>query len=323
VPGPDLPLRALLSADGPYHTVALPLALGDSWLCNNAPIYTSIRYAAKSEGFSFNCDSSPLLQRYDAFPIGCLMEILASRHIPYFDNRSPMVKLANEGSILTIDATFLANNLKKNVTMHEACHCIATVVLDNAPACLITRALAAEAFANTVEILASMDCQSPAGQIFFALNSYHTVQPRLTRLLQVARAHFTASGLFDILFFGYYLANARTRRSRWLEIIAASEFITGAEGDSMSVLVAADLMAHCDALSLAFRTAAARFHFATMGLLREYELSTQSSLADVEESLASLGQSYTTLKAVTGIGSARSLPPNQENAAEAANHVLL
>jgi hypothetical protein len=304
VRGPDIPLRALLSADGPPHMDAFPAALGDTWLCNNVPMYAGIRSATKGQGFTFTCVNSSFVQGYNVFPIGYLTQIISSSNIPYFDNRSPMEKLANECSILAVDATFLANNLKRNVTLHEACHCLASRALDEATAAsTIVRVLAAEAFANTVETMVSMACQPPAGQVFFALNSYHVVQCRVAHLLRVAKAHFAGSGLFDILFFGYYLANARTRRSTPQEIIAISELITRAASDSPSVLLAAELITHCDALSLAFRTSAAKVHFGIMGLLTEYESSTRLSFGDIELSLRSLGHSYEELKHLCGIES--------------------
>jgi alkylated DNA repair dioxygenase AlkB len=277
-PSPGVTFREILDADGPAVAGALTDALGDSYLCAHNRIYGVIRRKALAYGYRYESGSlDPLFTDYSVFALSCLGRIISRRTVPYFQTRTVLERLDRDQPVRYVSLRFLRSNLKSNYILHESSHGVAHETLapnpyrvngptDSAQISTIINALAEEAFANTVERLASMEAQSHLHQSFFAWNSYMASDTADRAVLEKAHERLGDEVTFYLLWFGHVIANLYPKEPPEDLTLGLLDRIGAANTATSRNLVRMALN-----LNLAFRAETNPSYFQMQGLRSEYE----------------------------------------------------
>jgi hypothetical protein len=178
-----IPARVLVEQQDRYlHPRSIADNLGDGYLYANSDFYRLIRDTALDLGFRFVERESETWSDYLVMPLLALASILEKKEIPYVDNVSFLRKLYAQKPDLLVSLRLLYGSLRRNYTFHESCHCVARHLdcigrytseqFATPEQAFIGRSLIEEAFANSVERIASISGKS-ASLIFFSdMNSY-------------------------------------------------------------------------------------------------------------------------------------------------------
>jgi len=211
-------LSSLLDTDTRPSPSALADSLGDQYLYDTNRVFANVRDVAAHFGYRFSARRTKLWRDYQVMPLLTLHRILEGGVIPYADNRTMLVRLAERNPRASMPPFFLVRSIKPNYVMHEAAHCVASVIFSGHdslfdPVCrsknerLVVQEILAESFANTVETLAVARVPEPLPAVFYALNSYMESSPRIEEILDRAAAVFGEELRFLILLLCYFEAN--------------------------------------------------------------------------------------------------------------------
>ena len=179
---------------------------GDGYLLNHNRIYRNMRKEAQLSGFHYAPASNDQL----VLPFLQLESILKNKEIPYIDNTSPIEKLVVDYPHLTW--TDIYTQLKRNYVFHESCHATARAVFmateekQSDAAGLALQIFLEESFANTCELIAMLDAEDAAHQIFFEQNSY-TWLPEMKSLFKKVIDQNGELILMKLLLLAYLYSN--------------------------------------------------------------------------------------------------------------------
>lgn len=172
-------LQNILSADRLAHcSLAVPYALGDSYLFNRNRIYRNLRIQLKDAGFRIEKDNG----RYFVFGLILLNEMIDQKVIYSLDNVWAVEKLESMRPDFFSAKHVFAMGLRGNYMSHESSHLLSEIVWRQYSATTemqshqaqVMRHLLSEAFANTVDSLLYLESRGDAlGELFLAFNSYY------------------------------------------------------------------------------------------------------------------------------------------------------
>jgi hypothetical protein len=279
------------AGDGPLDG-ALDGCLGDRYLCRHNPLFAAIRARCLSLGYQFS-QSGEIWQDYIACPLLCLQTIIQQRAIPYIDNVSTLRRfLAINAADFAASARFVIQILTPNHVMHESAHCVADDALRSGGEDLdkqawVLRALMAEAYANSVERIASVFARNATHLFYLSLNSY--LRPELEERDRLVHAadELGVETLFRATYLAYVVNNMACRpvteaEMRLIASVAADRGQRGA-ADILVPLAAREL-----ALSQGFLEKTTPSWFRFMGAEAAYtSLRTQAITADWLEAIHS------------------------------------
>lgn len=265
-----IPLEWLASFDEPPEENSLRDAFGDSYLYRHNPVYRNIRDAALGCGYRFCAADTPLWRQYQAFPLMSLERILADKIIPYLDtgNAFREIMKAKPGGALT--PGFIASTLRKNHVFHESAHGVAHHLLSGCDCVsVVFRALLAESFANTVEILGALARhQDLLDSVFYTLNSYAQLDFDRKDSIQKGMAEVGPELGFRVVYFSYIESNLTAETppdSVYEEIVEATNCPPASRAAAIR-LAKVGL-----GLNQAFRSGTTPAYFEFFGHRREYE----------------------------------------------------
>jgi len=274
---------------------ALEGCLGDRYLCRHNPLFGATRARCLSLGYQFS-QSGEIWQDYIACPLLCLQTIIQQRVIPYIDNVSTLRRfLAVNAADFAASARFVIQILTPNHVMHESAHCIADDALrsngygggeDLDKRGWVMRALMAEAYANTIERIASIFARNATHLFYLSLNSY--LRPELEERDRLVRAadELGVETLLRATYLAYVVHNMACRPVAEAEMRMIASVVTdqGQSGRAAGLLV--ELAGRELALSQGFleKTTPAWFRF--MGAEAAYTaLRTQAVTVDWLETI--------------------------------------
>lgn len=208
-----MPLREVIAAHRQFRARAsLPANLGDGFLYRFNPVFRAVRDAYLSEGFTF---STKDFCGYFTYPLMSLDALIAKGCIPYRENFLWLERLDKEcGDRFTL-SDLERGELQFNYLFHESAHLLAhraffgkgTLGALPASAATLNRILLGEAFANTVECLASALGEGEIGLYFLRANCHFRAnRAESLRIRRLGRLH----GFLPVakaLFAGFFLAN--------------------------------------------------------------------------------------------------------------------
>ncbi len=214
----NIVISELLQLDSCAAANALPDAAGDRYLYSTNRVFANIRDVAIHFGYRFSHEASELWRDYQVLPLLTLHRIVRGKVIPYSDNRPTLTRLIANDPDISLPVNFLENNIKRNYTLHEAAHCIATTVFqlndsllssacDTEKERFVVKEILSEAFANSVETFAAAVDPSPLPAFIFSLNSYMRGSAEGKNVLDSARSVFGEDLAFLILLLSYFEAN--------------------------------------------------------------------------------------------------------------------
>lgn len=173
-----IPLREVIAVHRLFRPRgSLPANLGDGFLCTWNPVFRSVRRAYLAQGFRFTTRD---FCGYYAFPLMALDHLLDRGLIPYRENFAWLERLERSAPGLFTLTELKRGELQFNYLFHESAHALAhraffgrrrAASLPKTPAAL-HRILLGEAFANTVECLASSLAEGEIGAWFLDANCH-------------------------------------------------------------------------------------------------------------------------------------------------------
>jgi hypothetical protein len=276
-----IPLAWLAKLDEIPAPNGLADALGDRYLYCHNPVFASIRNAAVRFGYRFSPEDTPLWRDYQSLSLMSLDRILAEKVIPYVDTGRTFQRLVDLHPHARLPPNMLHNSVKRNFVFHESAHCIAHTIMECAAAgfrSFVLESVLAEAFANTVELLGSAFHHLPlSDMVFYALNSYHSVQQERSDALTGALTSMDARLRFTVLFFSYFEVNLAT------EPPPDSTFQRIAEAAECNPVQARPLSQMAFHLNSGFRESTTPAYFELLGYSSDYKaLMTEQWLASKE-----------------------------------------
>ena len=268
---PSIPLTALLRAHDQYAASgSLPKVLGDGYLYSKSPIFERVRDAALSRGYRFVESESDLWHDYQAMPLLSLATILSDKNIPYFDNVTVLRKLHKQKPEIELPARLLYEVLRRNYVFHESCHCVAYSIVERETSILdqfhskkerfVVSAFLQEAFANSMERLATAIAASKTYAFFMNMNNYMRHEPEKQEFWQQALSTFSFTRLFALAFLAFFALNIQARggASAKQQILAIAGFGSCSPDES---LLLDRLLDHEIRLSEVFREETTRGFF--------------------------------------------------------------
>ena len=189
--------------------------IGDRYLYCHNPIFRRIRDTAIHAGCSFSAADSRLLRNYLSLPLFSLGEILEKRTIPYLENTLTLQEILRQNADIAVPVQLLLRNLRPNYLLHEASHFVGEQEIRNetwefcesSRQRFVITSIVVEAFANTIERLASSDNCALIHAIFFHLNSYMDYDPARWTIANQGLRVFGLHAAFRLAFLSYLLAN--------------------------------------------------------------------------------------------------------------------
>ncbi|MET0646164.1 MAG: hypothetical protein ABW208_06045 [Pyrinomonadaceae bacterium] len=214
----EVPISELVELDARPAPNALADAVGDRYLYSTNPVFANVRDAAVHFGYRFSARNTRLWRDYQVLPLLTLHRIIRGKVVPYSDNRSTLTRLLERHPGVALPASFIQNNIKRNYTLHEAAHCIASSIFRRedpgfAFVCrtkkerFVLKEILSESFANTVETFAAAVDPSPMPAFIFSLNSYMRGTAKGKEVMDGARREFGDDLAFLILWLCYFEAN--------------------------------------------------------------------------------------------------------------------
>lgn len=188
--------------------------LGDGFLCATNPVFRSIREEFLGRGFSFTEEN---LNGYFAFPLMSLDEAIDSRLVPYRKNFHWLEKLEKSAPGAFTLTELKRSELKFNYLFHESAHCITHDLFFGKKSLrrlpknsdTLLKIFIGEAFANTVEALASVFVEGEIGGYFLDANCHFRANEKevgvLQRTLAKLGAEATALTLIGSFLYSNYL----------------------------------------------------------------------------------------------------------------------
>jgi hypothetical protein len=195
--------------------------LGDGFLCATNPVFRSVREEFLARGFSF---TEKNLNGYFAFPLMSLDEAIDSRQVPYRENFLWLEKLEKSAPGTFTLTELKRSELKFNYLFHEAAHCIAHDLffgkksIRRAPKSSDTllKIFLGEAFANSVEALASAFAEGEIGGYFLDANCHFRANGKEVGILQKSLARLgaeaTALALIGSFLYSNYLFESLSQK---------------------------------------------------------------------------------------------------------------
>ncbi|MGZ3704288.1 MAG: hypothetical protein ACXVC4_21030 [Bdellovibrionota bacterium] len=211
--GKGEPLAHLITAHRQFRS-HVPENIGDGFLYEFNPVFRSVRDEARARGVRFThhdyCD-------YFAYPLMCIDDVIDARRIPYRKNFRWLEILEKRG--------FNLDDLKKgelqyNYLFHESAHLIAhdeffgRKSLARMPknASTLLAIMLGEAFANTVECLASAFSEGEIGSFFLDANCHFRASEREVKLLRSALGRYGAETTARVLIAAFLYSNYLVER---------------------------------------------------------------------------------------------------------------
>lgn len=194
---------------------ALNGVIGDRYLyCHNA-IFRRIRDTAILAGCDFSAADSCLLRSYLSFPLFSLGNILAQHTIPYLENALALEELLRRNGEIALPVRFLLKNVRPNYLLHEASHFVgeqetkdeAWEFCESPRQRFVIASIVVEAFANTIERLASSNDCALIHAIFFRLNSYMDYEPARWTVANRGLKTFGPHAAYRLAFLSYLFSN--------------------------------------------------------------------------------------------------------------------
>lgn len=215
---------------------AIDAILGDRYLYTHNRMFSRVRDAALRYGCRFTDQDSPLLRSYIAFSLFSLHKIIDTKTVPYVANTGLLRDLAHRRQNLAVPVRFLMASMRHNYILHESSHLVAHQVittehhraLDHCRSeaeRFVWTSILTEAFANTVERLASSDPCPLIHVIFYLLNSYMDYRPEKWTQAAAALHAFGLERAFRLAFLSYVVSNiledptAPTIRDRVIDLV--------------------------------------------------------------------------------------------------------
>lgn len=281
-------LSVLLRQDDKPSPGALPGALGDAFLCAKNPVFAAVRAATLRAGFSFDPGPSTLWHDYRTMALLCLPQILSTRAIPYIANKDFLTRLANQSGAVTLDLSFLIENLTPNYILHESCHAIARTWMEANPTALdplfahlpgsptanrfVWQSVIEESFANALERIAWVHASSIAHKVFLSLHSYANDREEAVAPVAASVAAAGPRPAFRTLFLSFLAANLKMEKASGYFSLIPPWTDTADTPD----------LAHAgDRLSMGFRLSTAKVYYRLMGAEDAfYQLSAAPLFAD-------------------------------------------
>jgi hypothetical protein len=248
--------------------ISLPGNLGDGFLCAHNPVYRYIRRACLASGFSFTRKNT---ERYYAFPLMSLDEVIDKRKIPYRNNFVWLEALEKRSPGKFTLTELKRSELQFNYLFHESAHCIAHSLFfsrtrfSHLPkhADSLLQILLGESFANTVEALSAVFAEGEIGSYFLDGNCHFRSSAREVRVIRRCGRIFgfekTALVLLGSFLYANYLWN-KLGRAELARILS----FAGLEGTSNRKLVLS-LARIGTELSEQFRTTTTQLHLMKLG----------------------------------------------------------
>ncbi len=216
-----IPLALLLRIDDKFDShAALPLALGDRYLYATSHIFMRIRDTVTEMGYRFVREESGIWHAYQALPLLSLRDIIETKQIPYFDNVTTVRDVVKHQPGIEFPLRFLLSTLKKNYLLHESSHCVACGLLQQRGNGLshfgseqerfVVTTVLSEAFANTMERLATSVAGAKSQALFLAMNSYMDYRNDRRELLSQALDKVGIDAMFRLIFLTYWRSNLQT-----------------------------------------------------------------------------------------------------------------
>jgi hypothetical protein len=193
-----IPLAEVIAVHRQFRAYSrLPDNVGDGFLCATNPVFRGIREDFLKRGFSFTEEN---LNGYFAFPLMSLDEAIDSRRVPYRKNFPWLEKLEKSAPGAFTLTELKRSELKFNYLFHEAAHCIAHDLffgkksLRRLPKSgdTLLKIFLGEAFANSVEALASVFAEGEIGGYFLDANCHFRANEKEVGILQGALAKLGA-----------------------------------------------------------------------------------------------------------------------------------
>lgn len=243
---------------------SLPANLGDGFLCALNSVFRSVRAAYLARGFRFTTRD---FCGYYAFPLMALDHLVDRGLIPYRENFAWLERLerATPGRFTLTELK--RGELQFNYLFHESAHLLAhhaffgrrrVASLPRTPATL-HRILLGEAFANTVECLASAHPEGEIGAWFLDANChFRSTKGEAALLRRLGRRH----GFLKVaraLLAGFLYANFLFDR------LGPAEKKRVAAYSGLPVKEAAELAAVGTELCETFRTTTTQLHLLKLG----------------------------------------------------------
>jgi len=245
-------LETLLRMDEEFpHELALSDCVGDSYLYANNAIYRKIRNLVLDLGFTPSSQISEMWLDYNAFSLLTLTDILESRVLPYCSNKGTLQRMARRSPQWRPGA-LLVRSFRHNYLLHESAHCIAYDHLQKngfesstwrSRETYVLLLLLCEAYANTMERLASIHALLPMDKLLFSLNSWVNPGDSSLQFLSPAVRALGWSEAFSVCMITFFLLNIHSgdlpqSASRALMLsFCGSEEVTDARSAVVNMLV--------------------------------------------------------------------------------------
>jgi len=223
--GKGEPLSHVITAHRQFRS-AVPENIGDGFLYEFNPVFRSVRDEARARGVKFTHQD---YCNYFAYPLMCIDDVINARRIPYRRNFPWLEILAKRD--------FNLDDLKKgelqyNYLFHESAHLIAHDIffgrksLARVPknASTLLAIMVGEAFANTVECLASAFAEGEIGSYFLDANCHFRASEREVKILRAALRRYGAETTARVLMGAFLYSNYLVERLTGAELSRVRKF---------------------------------------------------------------------------------------------------
>lgn len=243
---------------------SLPANLGDGFLCAHNPVFRSVRAAYLARGFRFTTRD---FCGYYAFPLMALDHLLDRGLIPYRENFAWLERLERSAPGLFTLTELKRGELQFNYLFHESAHLLAhhaffgrrrAASLPKTSASL-HRILLGEAYANTVECLATAIPEGEIGAWFLDANCHFRSTKGEAALIRRLGSRRGPLPLARALLAGFLYSNFLFDR------LGPAEKKRVAEYSGLPVKEAAALAAIGTELCETFRTTTTQLHLLKLG----------------------------------------------------------
>lgn len=228
-----VPLAHLMRAHRQFRPRGfLPGNLGDGYLLAFNPVYRAVREAALGRGLRFSPRRGRFERDYYAFPLMSLDDAIDARRLPYHENFRWLELLEKRAPGAFTLPDLKAGELQFNYLFHESAHYVAhrelfgarSLEKEKKSARTLLAIMLGEAFANSVECLASAFAEGEIGGFFLDANCHFRANEKEMRLLHGAAARFGWEATARLLLAGFLYANYLVERLAPAEIRRVAEF---------------------------------------------------------------------------------------------------
>jgi hypothetical protein len=272
----DIANRIIELHDSATPAQGLRLCLGDGYLLQNNPVCCRIREHVLRNDYTFCHSTGQAVAVLNSVRLLALPTILRLKTIPYRDNVTGLRHLSSAGLLKHNRLDALRPFTERASILHESAHCVAKEIVGDGVELQPTRCskkhllrtLVAEAFAITVEFVASILATTPADRFFVSMNSTYIATRRERAAARALMRRAGSAHLSAVMLFGFLAANFL--RDKWMVTAFEQSMELLGQRPVKSLRASKELFCGAVRLSLRFRTQTASFYFRALNARRKY-----------------------------------------------------